>query len=344
MTVEWVTEEARLGEIASDWEDLAGPANPFMSAAWLEAWRRAFAPDLGLRVCLVWRSGQLVGGLPLVLSDRRLAAMANDHSPSFGPLARDAEALEEVIGAALDAAGGRLVLPSVPSDHALLESGKGRWRALTSPDIVSPIVDLAGTFEEWREATRGRWEAPIERLARKMARDHRAEFRIVDEPSDLEATLSAGFDLEASGWKGAAGSAILCSPATTTFYRSLAAAFQARGELRISTITLDDRLVAFELGLLCGRRHYKLKSTYDETLRRLAPGLVLHLRVIERCFELGLDACEILGDRADWKAKFATSERAHVAWTGYARGLGTRRYVARRGRRTAVAAGRRLRG
>jgi CelD/BcsL family acetyltransferase involved in cellulose biosynthesis len=344
MTVEWVTEAGRLAEIAGDWDRLARPENPFMSTAWLEAWRRGFAPALPLSVCVVWRDGELVAGLPLVRSGTRLVAMANDHSPSFGPIARDRPALEEVVAEALLAAGGTLALPAVPGDHPLLDSGERRWRALTSPGIVSPIVDLGGTYEQWREATRRRWQAPLERLGRKMARDHAAKFNLVELPGDPVAALEAGFDLEAAGWKGRAGTAILCSRETTAFYRSVAAAFATRGELRLSSITLDGRLAAFDLALACGGRLYKLKNAYDESLRQLAPGLVLHLRMIERCFELELDACEILGDRAEWKAKFATSERAHVTWTGYARGgFDTGRYVARRGRRAAGATTRRLR-
>jgi len=344
MTVEWVTEAGRLAEIERAWDELAGPGNPFMSAAWLDAWRRGFAPDLPLHVGLVWRGEDLLAGLPLVRSGRRHLAMANDHSPSFAPLACDLSALEEVTAAALRAAGGVLALPAVPGDHALLASGAGRWRALTSPDVVSPVIDLEGTYEQWRETTRGRWRAPLERLGRKMARDHVAEVRLVEAPEDMEAALSAGFALEAAGWKGSGGTAILSAPETSMFYRSLAETFHARGELRTSSITLDGRLAAFQLALLCDGRLYQLKSAYDESRRRLAPGLVLHLKVIERCFELGLDACEILGDRAEWKAKFATSERPHVVWTGYDRGgVQTARYVTRRGRRAAGAAVRRLR-
>jgi CelD/BcsL family acetyltransferase involved in cellulose biosynthesis len=344
MRVEWVTEVERLAEIERAWDQLAGPGNPFMSAAWLGAWRRGFAAELAPHVGLVWRGEELVAGLPLLWRDGRLEPMANDHSPSFAPLARDRAALEEVTAAALRACGGTLALPAVPGDHALLAAGRGRWRALTSPDIVSPVIDLGGTYAQWREATRKRWQAPLERLGRKMARDHSADLRLVERPAELEAALSAGFALEAAGWKGGAGTAILSARETATFYGSLAEAFHARGELRTSSITLDGRLAAFELALVCDGRLYKLKNAYDESLRRLAPGLVLHLKVIERCFELGLDACEILGDRADWKAKFATSERPYVRWTGYDRGgVQTGRYVTRRGRRAAGAAVSRLR-
>jgi hypothetical protein len=43
---------------------------------------------------------------------------------------------------------------------------------------------------------------------------------------------------------------------------------------------------------------------------------MLTLAEIERSFELGLDALELLGGDEQWKTRFATSARAHVnAWS-----------------------------
>lgn len=340
--VEWAGGEARLAAIAPAWDRLAGrESHPFLCSDWLQAWRRSFAPELTPRVCLVWRGDQLVAGLPLLEDDGCLTAMANDHTPIFHPLAADDNALQTVISAALAEADGVLVLPGVPADHAL--AADSRWRALTTPGIVSPIVDLVGSFDQWRAITRPRWHAPIERLGRKMAREHQAEIDLLSVPDALRETLEAGFAVEASGWKGAAGTAIAASGETSAFYRAIAVAFGAREELRVSTIALDGQMVAFDLSLLYRNRLWVLKSGFDEARRALAPGLVLRLAVIERCFELGLEAHEFLGDKAEWKSKFATSERAHVTWTGYARGgRAAGRYVARRGRRAVGIAARRL--
>jgi len=116
--------------------------------------------------------------------------------------------------------------------------------------------------------------------------------------------------------------------------RGIAEGFAARDGLRTAAISLDGAMVAFDLLLQWRNRLYLLKTGFDEAHRRFAPGLILRLGVIERCFELGLDAHELLGDRSDWKAKFATTERAHVTWTGYARGpRATGRWAYRRGGR-----------
>ncbi len=342
--IEWVREERRLTELAPRWDELALAGDPFMTHAWLSAWRGAFAAEGAARVCLAWRGERLVGGLPLVQTPGGLRAMANEQTPSFRPLAADPAGLAAVTTAALRAGGGLLVLPMLPREHPLVVERHRGWRSLYSPHTTSPIIDLVGTFDDWRELTRPRWRTPIERLARKMRRDHEADLRLVHAPEDVDATIDAGLALEAAGWKGRQGTAIASSPATDAFYRGVARAFADRGELRVSSITLDGAMVAFALCVVHENRLWQLKIAFDERHRRLAPGLVLHVEAVRRCFELGLRAYELLGDRAEWKDKFATSQREYVRWTGYAsapRPLAL--YGARRGarglRRARAAAG-----
>ena len=339
--VEWVTDEARLGQLTVAWaalvgDDLAAVSDPFMTLSWLLAWRRAFGSHASLAVALAWRGERLVGAIPLQRTAGGLVAMANEHTPSFRPLAVDAAALATITAAALDAAGGVLRLPMLAGDHPLARGHAGAWRSLTSPHTVSPVIDLTDGFDAWRALTRPRWRTPIERLARKMRRDHDAVVTLVQAPEDLDTVLDAGLAVEAAGWKGREGTAIASSPATTRFYREVAAAFEATGQLRVSSIALDGQLVAFALCLLHGNRLWQLKIAFDEEYKRLAPGLVMHVEAVERCFELGLTAYELLGDRSEWKDKFATSHRTYESWTGYARRpLPIGHYLARRGGRVA---------
>jgi CelD/BcsL family acetyltransferase involved in cellulose biosynthesis len=334
--VEWISDEERLAELAPAWDALAGDGDPFMTHAWLSSWRAAFGAPGAARVCVAWRGDQLVAGLPLVDTGGRVAAAANDQTPGFRPVGDDRAAVAAVMESALAAGGGVLVLPMLPLGHPLATGRARAWRSLYTPHTVSPTIDMCDTFEQWRELTRERWRTPIERLARKMRRDHDADIRLVEAPGDVAATIDAGLALEAAGWKGREGTAIASAPATAAFYRGVAAAFAAQDRLRVSSISLDGRLVAFTLCLLYGNRLWQLKIAFDEDFRKLAPGLVLHVEAVQRCHELGLRAYELLGDRADWKHKFATSEREYVTWTAYARRPAPlARYAARRGGRWA---------
>jgi hypothetical protein len=328
LRIEWLGEPERFERLAADWDRmLPGDARPFDLHPWYAAWYRAFGDSGSMRVCLAWDGDRLEAAFPLVERSRRsLAAMANVHTPVYRPVGRSPESVRAVVDAALEHGSGNLQVDALPADDPSVEAlragtlADGR-RHLIGRQQVSPIVSTTGSYESWRAATKPRWGAPLERFRRKMVREHDTQLSIAAPPADLEIELARGFAVEASGWKGESGTAILSSERTITFYRELAYTFAARGELRLSRIVLDGHWAAFDLCLFHDNRLYLLKTGYDERFRKLAPGLVMRLSIIERCFELGVEAHELLGDEAEWKRKFATGERAHVGFHAYERGL-----------------------
>jgi CelD/BcsL family acetyltransferase involved in cellulose biosynthesis len=322
---EWIGDPGRLAEIGPAWDRLAErEGTPFGSHAWFRSWWEAFGSGRRLSISASWEGDELRAALPLWLRNRELHALANEHTPLFRPLARDREALRDVVEPVLATSSGRVAIPALPTGEeslAVLSELSRRVGRLTliQPQHTSPIVDTTGGFESYRGQTKSRWGAPLERFHRKAIRDHDASFFVVEAPTDVEAELRRGLELEARGWKGRAGTAILSSQETARFYHSLAMRFHAAGKLRLSGMLVDGRLAAFDFSILHAGRLYLLKTAYDEVYRRLAPGLVLRLSIIERCFELGIEANELLGDAEPWKQKFATSVRAHSVLHSYPR-------------------------
>ncbi len=291
-----------------------------------------------MRVCLAWEGDRLRAAFPLVERHRRsLAAMANVHTPVFRPVGSSPEAVRAVVEAALAEGSGNLELPAVPvGDPSLTFAARGHRGRRAAPRDRLPA----------RVADRRTWgprgvaaavEAALGRADRALPPQDgaRPRGRALDrrDPADLESELARGFAVEASGWKGESGTAILSDPRTLTFYREIAHGFAERGELRLSRIVLDGHWAAFDLCLLYRDRLYLLKTGYDERFRKLAPGLVMRLSIIERCFELGLDAHELLGDDTEWKRKFV-DRRARATWASTPTSAGLRGSVSyRTGRR-----------
>jgi CelD/BcsL family acetyltransferase involved in cellulose biosynthesis len=316
--VEWITDRARFDELAEEWDRLADAARrpPFSRHAWFESWLDAFGP-VDLRMCVLWRADAMAAAVPLRAMRSGARTIANVHTPSLRPLGVDSGAITDVYREAAEQFS-ELVIEPLPEEfvetHSLVEAAHelGLW-TVVEPQHTSPFVETDGDFGEWRAGSKPHWGAPLERFRRKAARERRAELDLVFSPKDLDSELDECLVVEASGWKGEHKTAILSRSETRAFYQSVAAAFHERGELRLSTLRLDGKLAAFDLCLLHRRRLYLLKTGYDESFRKLAPGLVLQLSVIERCFETEVEAFELLGGDTEWKRKFSTDEREHVA-------------------------------
>lgn len=331
LRVEWVEDAAGWDALAAPWQALAAQAPaPFSDHQWFDAWWRAFG-DGGLATCTVWDGADLAGVFPLARRGGSLAGLINTETPSFRPLARDDAALGELCAAVLSGSR-RLELAALPRFEpplaALNDAARRTGRLeVVQPQYFSPVTDTTGGFEAYRARMKSRWRE-LERRARKTAREHEVELRCIEVADDVAAALEGGLALEASGWKGESGTAILSSPQIVAFYRDFAERAHARGELRVSTLHVDGALAAFDLALLHGGRYHLLKTAYDEGLRNLGPGLTLRRAVVERCFELGLEAHEFLGANMPWKQLFAEHARPHVRYRAYARGpLGTVRWV-----------------
>jgi CelD/BcsL family acetyltransferase involved in cellulose biosynthesis len=324
MTLEWIAEPGRFAELGEDWNRLTvGDPAPFGRHAWLWAWWDAFGAGGQLSIWAVWRGERLAAALPLWRRGRVLRAMANVHTPIFQIPASDDQSREAALSAALHAAADALEVEALASTDsalpALARHSRGAGRvALVEPLHTSPIIDLNDDFAAYTRLHPTRCRK-LAKLGRKMQRDHEADVALVEVPSNLDAELDRAFELEAAGWKGAAGTAMVSAEETARFYRSVATAFQQLGELRLSTIVLDGELAAFDLCLLHSNRLWTLKSAYNESYRRLSPGMVLLLWEIERSFELGLEAVELLGGIEEYKLGFATSERGHLRFRAYRR-------------------------
>lgn len=280
---------------------------------------------------------------PLYRERNRLRALANVHTPLFRPLAADAAALDSLL-AEVAGACSQLHVFGLPVHEealtALIRTAAAQNRLpICEPAHVSPIVDTNGDLERYLNQQRSKLRE-TSRRRRKMQREHGAVFHSIERPRDLRTEIESGLRLEGSGWKGKEGSAILSAPQTARFYRSIADAFHARDELRLSTLELDGRLAGFDFALVAGGRYWLLKTAYDESLARLGPGMAMRLAVVERCFESGMDAHEFLGDDMEYKRRFSTSDRAHVEFRAYSRSpVPAGSYVYRRYARPAVRRG-----
>jgi CelD/BcsL family acetyltransferase involved in cellulose biosynthesis len=99
------------------------------------------------------------------------------------------------------------------------------------------------------------------------------------EADEVMRVLEEFLALEASGWKGRAGSAFLNHAGKARFMRTVAAALN-NGGMRLDALRLDGRAIAIGLILRAGSRAYFWKIAYDEAHAAHSPGVQLVFRIM----------------------------------------------------------------
>ena len=293
---------------------------PFhLSEAWARCWAAAYGSGRPLHFLpgrarlRMERRTEPLGPLRLPL----LASATNLQTCYFG-LEGDAspEALDGLPGRLLAIGTPQVRIDWLPEGSPLLEAAE-RWRAagrlaLVEPFALSPLVDCRAPFEAYLART-GSTVRKVWKSCRRHVLDGPLDFAIVTGGPALGELLGEMFALEAAGWKGRAGNAILCKEADTLFYTALGHAAAEAGALRIATLREGTRLIAYEYCVVSGGAVLAMKVGYDESRARLQPGhMAALLNIADACADPGLAWYDMLGNGmrvAGYKRRFATDYR-----------------------------------
>jgi CelD/BcsL family acetyltransferase involved in cellulose biosynthesis len=187
-----------------------------------------------------------------------------------------------------------------------------RHPMLVEAFALSPLADCSGSFDAYI-ARAGSSVAKYWKACRRHILNGPLDFSIVTGGPGLGTLLEEMFALEADGWKGREGSAILSIPADTVFYRSLAFAAAEAGALRIALLREEGRLIAFEYCVVGGDTIFAMKVGYDENRRRLQPGhMAALMNIRDACTDPEIAWYDMLGNSmrlAAYKQRFATDYR-----------------------------------
>ena len=293
--------------------EAVAPAEPFhLSEGWQRCWGEAYSDGAPVAVP--------VGDARLRLRrhDQRLGALltsATNLQTCYFDL-EGGHASEEALGALpgqlLRTGAAQVRIDWLAEDSPLLAASQG-WRerhlAIVEPFAVSPLADCRTNFEDYLgragSSLRKYWKA-----CRRHIVDGPIEFRIVTGGPGLGALIDEMFALEASGWKGREGTAILCNDEDARFYRSLAFAAEEAGALRIATLREEGRLLAYEYSVVGGDRILAMKVGYDESRSRMQPGhMIALMNIRDACSDPALAWYDMLGNGmrvAEYKKRFAT--------------------------------------
>jgi CelD/BcsL family acetyltransferase involved in cellulose biosynthesis len=307
--------EREIEPLAEAWDALADrtEAPPFARPGWFSAWWGAFGRG-SLELVTLRRGGRLVAVLPLARRRGALRALANYHSPAFSPAAEDTRALQEVAEAAVAGKPCQLALPFVeragPALGAVRDAAAtADFRVLERTLLRTPVVAIEGDWESYLASLSRKFRKELRRHRRQLDSEHQVGLEIVDEPGEVASRLEEAFELEGSGWKASAGTAIASQPQTRRFYEEVMGWAAARGMLRLCFLRVDRRPIAVDIALEDHGVRYLLKGGFDPAWARFSPGTLLLEAGLEEAFTAGLTTVEIGGGEDSYKLRWTADVR-----------------------------------
>lgn len=324
--VEW-RPLSSLAAIADEWRELAAraiEANVFYESAFALAAGPVFGQDT--RAVLVrTATGKLVGLFPGHPGRLKVAGWVHHYAPLGVPLV-DRTDPEAVIAAFLDHLDrdpkmpGQLLLPYLPEQgafaaalDAVLSSDGRRSQRFSRHQraLLAPGSQRQHYLERAMSAGKRK---ELRRQRRRL--DDTASVTITIVSDDVAPALKDFMALEAGGWKGAAGTAMVDNPAIAAFVERAVTGLAAEGKARIDRLFHGGKPIAATITLSSGDTAWCWKIAYDEGLARFSPGVQLLCDLTESLLAapapLRADSCATpdhpMIDHV-WRERLALSDR-----------------------------------
>lgn len=333
---DWVVEAVTGGlevfdRLGDEWRDLldrVGTDSPYWRPEWVRASLRAFAPQAKVVVFTARREGTLSALLPLIeergtfarLPARKLRAPLTTAGVGVDVLCSESGADHDAAIAAIWKAIQKrkgwdvMELPSVLEDTALtrlceLGSLQGHPRGSWTVPLIAFFAIPQGptALKDLEKYPRHpKLRSKVRQRENKLAALGAVRLRRTEK--DGAADLQIFYQMEAAGWKGKEGSAIISDPRTRQFFDEVVRESERFGHLCLYTLEVDSKPIASHIGFTYRGRYWAAKSTYDESYRDYAPGHVIVKAILRDCAERGVTEY-VMGVREDWKMEWTQDVR-----------------------------------
>lgn len=232
-----------------------------------------------LPVTSLWRAWKIP--LPALVSAHPYGTLCNP------PLDRDAaaDAAAQLLEQARQAGAHALILRDVALDGAAMnEIIAGLAREGLQPLVLTSYTRAALDATQdgetlLRTALGGKKLKELRRQRHRLESHGPLAFEIARTPRDVGAALETFLSLEASGWKGKRGTALVQNAGDATFIRRAVAALAETGQCEIVILRAGATPVAAGIVLRHQTRAFFFKLGIDERFARFSPGVQLTLEL-----------------------------------------------------------------
>lgn len=198
----------------------------------------------------------------------------------------------------------------------LVRKRRMRFEHAKTPPSFS--LTLGDSLECYLQGRSGSFRNALKRIERKLASRGRIDIKTHEDFPDIDEAYAVLLSIERCSWKHAHGTSISAISRQTTFYRHLCRLASRKKWLHLGFLCLDDRPIAYNLGLILQDTYYYLKTSYDSSLRPLSPATLLRRNLLEELIGRGVRRFDFPGEPYEWERQWTDEMRWHQSLTLFA--------------------------
>jgi CelD/BcsL family acetyltransferase involved in cellulose biosynthesis len=310
------TEVVPLSAIPDGWDapwavlaSRASEANSFAESWFLRASAAHIAHPESARVIAVWQGPDLLGVMPLVLAPRygripvaHVENWLHFHAFLGTPLVRAGRETAFWTGV-LEELDGADWAPAFLHINGLVENGPihNALAAARRADIVlrserALLESELSPTAYYETHVRKKKRKEIGRLKSRLAELGPVSCGRLSADDDIALWINDFLALEASGWKGRAGSALGADDSTRRFFTDAVSAAHASKKLEILRLSVGDKPIAMLVNFLAVPGSFSFKIAFDEDYSRFSPGVLIQLEnlaILDRPDIAWMDSCAV---------------------------------------------------
>ena len=307
--IEIATDFASLNKHRAAWDELAGNAlepNVFMESFLFLPSLKNYSAGKDLLFVMLYRANPAANGTPMMcgffplLRRRKFKGLPianvqiweHDQSLLCTPLVHrehGREAWQTFLDwlSSAPESGALIELPLFPAEgrvYQLLVDEIRRRSLLTFQDycMTRALLRVRESGDAYlQEALSSNRRRDYKRKEKRLAELGKLDYRVLESAHDLPAWIAWFLQLEASGWKGAGGTALACTPANLAFFHEAAEVAFRQGQLHMLGLFLNDKPIAIRCNFLSGQGSFFYKPGYDESYAKHSPGALVELQNIQ---------------------------------------------------------------
>jgi len=184
-------------------------------------------------------------------------------------------------------------------------------------------VRMQHGYSEYLAGRSGNLRKNLRRYTKKLEADEQSiRYEVFERAAEVRSAVVRYAQLESRGWKAAIGTALDPSGDQTRFYTDLLVSAAQQRQASVHEMWIGSTLAASRLALRSEHMTVILKTTYDETLARYAPGRLLLAEALRAMADRGEGhAVEFYTDASADQLAWATDSRSIYDMRLYREGL-----------------------